>query len=139
MAEAFAPQALQERITLSELGKQWINDPLMNQDVWSLLELGYSQEECRINGHYHLYFHKFSLPWLKRLTQLTIKASVRERYSLGRIIHRVGCLNHLDRFLCNYGYTQPQSLTETLLHQFISEINSGNRQNAIAYALNLWK
>ena len=37
MAEAFAPQALQERITLSELGKQWINDPLMNQDVWSLL------------------------------------------------------------------------------------------------------
>jgi integrase len=139
MAEAFTLETLQERIALSELGKQWINDPLMNQDFWSLLELGYSQEECRINGHYHLYFHKFSLPWLKRLTQLTIKASIRERYSLGRVIHRLGCLNHLDRFLCNYGYTQPQFLTEALLHQFISEINSGNRQNAIAYALNLWK
>lgn len=139
MAEAFASETLQEQIALSELGKQWINDPLMNQDVWSLLELGYSQEECRINGHYYLYFHKFSLPWLKRLTQLTIKASVRERYSLGRIIHRVSCLNHLDRFLWSSGYTQPESLTEALLHQFISKINSNNRQNAVAYALNLWK
>ena len=70
MAQALVPKTLKERIKNSELGKEWINDPLMNQDVWSLLELGYSQEECRINGHYHLYFHKISLLWLKQLTQL---------------------------------------------------------------------
>ena len=139
MAPAFAPKTLQERIKNSELGKEWMNDPLMNQDIWSLIELGYSQEECRINGHYHLYFHKISLPWLKQLTQLTIRASIRERYSLGRIIQRLGCLNHLAHFLYNNGYTQPQFLTESILHQFISEINSNNRQNTINYALNLWR
>lgn len=139
MTEVFSSEILPQLIAVSELGKEWINDPLMNQDMWSLLDLGYSPEECRINGRYHLHFQKFSMSWLKWLTKLTIKASVRERYSLGRIIHRVVCLNHLDRFLWSNGHTQPQLLTESLLHEFISEINSNNRQNAIVYALNLWK
>ncbi len=130
---------LYERVIESELGREWMNNPLMNQDVWSLIELGYSEEECQINGHYNLYFNDFSLPWLKLLTKLTIKASIRERYSMGRVIHRVGCLKHLDQFLVFNGHTQPESLTDSILHQFIVKINSGNRKNTISYAVNLWK
>jgi integrase len=131
--------ALEKRIASSELGREWLNDPMMNQDVWALIELGYSQEECHLNGHYHLYFDQFSLPWLKRLTKLTIKASVRERYSLGRVVHRGVCLRHLDRFLVSNGYTHPQALTDSLLQQFISKTNRVNRNNAISYGIKLWR
>ena len=34
-------EVLQERIERSELGKAWIDNSLLNQDVWSLGELGY--------------------------------------------------------------------------------------------------
>lgn len=78
-------EALQERISNSELGREWINDPLMNQDVWSVEELGYTEEESKISGIRNLYFHSFSLPWLKLLTKLTIKVTVKEKYSLSSI------------------------------------------------------
>ena len=131
-------EALQERINNSELGQKWINDSLMNQDIWLLTELGYSEEKCRIYGSQNLYFDKFSLFWLKLLTKLTVKAEVLERHSLTAVTRRVNCLRNLDKFLIAHGYTQPQALTNSLLQKFIAESNSHNRQNTIAYVVRLW-
>ena len=80
-----AIEALHEKVANSELGQEWINDPLFNRDVWELTELGYSQEDCALNNKRNLYFKDISLPWLKLLTKLTIKASAREKNSLGTL------------------------------------------------------
>lgn len=135
---ALPQEVLQERVAKSELGQELINDPLMTQDIWSLTELGYSSEECRIIGSRNLYFDAFSLPWLKFLTKLTAKASARERHSLSLVVSRVSCLKNLDEFLMRSGYTQPQALTDSLLQQFIAEKNSGHRQATVTHAVNLW-
>ncbi len=132
-------EALRERVADSELGREWINDPLMNQDIWALTELGYSEEECRINGRYNLHLNNFFLPWLKFLSKLTIRATARQRFSIGRITHRVCDLKLLDKFLISFGCTEPQLITESLLHQFIAEGSSLSRKNTITYAINLWK
>lgn len=131
-------EALQDRITSSELGQECLNDPLMKEDVWSLAALGYSEEDCRISGRHNIYFDGFSLPWLKLLAKLTAKASVRERHSLARVGLRVNCLKHLDEFLISRGHSQPQTLTDSLLQKFLAEKNNKNRQSAIAYAVQLW-
>ena len=135
---ALSLEALQERIAESELGREWSDDLVMKQEVWSLTELGYSEEECRMITCRHIYFDAFSLPWLKLLTKLTAKATARERLSLSLVIIRVNCLKHLDQFLMRRGYTQPQSLTDSLLQEFIAQVNSGHRQATIIYAVNLW-
>jgi len=75
-------EQFKKQIAKSELGKELINDPLMNQDVWSLKKLGYSEEECRLSGHHNLYFENFSLSWLKILTKLTIKVMLIKKKSL---------------------------------------------------------
>lgn len=131
-------EALQSRITESELGREWINDPFMAQDIWSLTELGYSEQECRVNGQQNLYFDSFKLDWLKLLTKLTIKASVRERYSLAQVANRVRCLRNLDKFLVKNGYIHAELMTESLLQEFIAQTNGGSRQNVITYAIRLW-
>ena len=133
-----AIEALQERVANSELGQKWIDDHFMNQDVWKLTELGYSEEECRINGRYNLYLDNFSLPWLKFLSKLTIRASAR-KYSMGRITHTICDLKLLDKFLASQGCNAPQFLTETLLYKFIAERSSASRKCTITYAINLWK
>ena len=43
-------EALEERVANSELGQEWINHPLINKDVWALIDLGYTKEELAING-----------------------------------------------------------------------------------------
>lgn len=131
-------EVLQERIAVSELGQESINDSLMSQDIWLLTAIGYSEEECRISGCRHLYFEDFLLPWLKILTKLTAKASARERHSLSRVIIRVNCLKHLDKFLVSGGHSQPQTLTDPLLQKFIAQSNSNDRQATLAYAAKLW-
>ncbi len=60
----FSIEALQKRIGQSELGQEWINNPLLDRDVWSVEELGYSEEESKIKGIRNIYFEEFSLPWL---------------------------------------------------------------------------
>ncbi len=35
-------EVLQKRVANSELGREWINDPLINKDIWLLQELGYT-------------------------------------------------------------------------------------------------
>ena len=42
-------EALQSRIAKSELGQEWINNPLLDKDVWSLEELGYGKDELKMN------------------------------------------------------------------------------------------
>ncbi len=132
-------ETLQERVTNSEFGREWINDPLMNQDVWSLIELGYSSEECRINGRYNLHLNNFLLPWLQFLSKLTIRATARQRFSMGRITHRVCDLKLLDKYLFSQGCVDPKLITESLLNQFIAQSSSVSRKNTITYAINLWK
>lgn len=131
-------KALQERIRQSELGQEWIKDPLMNQDVWSVKELGYTEEESKISGIRNIYFDKFSLPWLKLLAKLTAKAIVRERSSLSLVSIRVSYLKQLDNFLILEGYTQAQTLTNSLLQKFIAQKATSNRRATIAYVARLW-
>ena len=54
-------EVLQQIVANSELGQEWINDPLMSQDVWAFTDLGYSEEDCTINNKRNLYFNDISL------------------------------------------------------------------------------
>lgn len=131
-------EVLQQKIAESELGREWIDDSLMNQDVWSLTELGFSKEECKLHVMHNIYFDSFSLPWLKLLAKLTVKAILRERYSIGLILVRLSCLKHLDEFLVRNGYNQPQAINNSLLQQFVTVANSHHRRATITYATKLW-
>jgi integrase len=131
-------EALQQRIGQSELGQEWINNPLLNQDVWSVEKLGYSEEESKIQGTRNLYFEEFSLPWLKLLTKLTVLASVREKVSLSSVSKRINYLKQFDKFLVSEGYNQPELITDSLLQKFVTTKSRGNRQATIAYVSKLW-
>ena len=131
-------QALQQKIAESELGQEWVNDRLITQDIWCVKELGYPEEESKIMGIRNIYFEDFFLPWLKLLTKLTIKASVRQKYSLGVIINRITYLKQFDKFLRLKGYNQPELLTDTLLQEFITQGSTYHRQTVIAYVVKLW-
>ncbi|NJL52465.1 MAG: hypothetical protein HC930_10000 [Hydrococcus sp. SU_1_0] len=131
-------EALQSRVRNSELGQEWINDPLLNRDIWSVEELGYTEEESKITGIRNIYFAKFSLSWLRLLAKLTAKATVRERSSLSLVYIRVSYLKQLDDFLMLRGYTQPQALTDSFLKEFIAQKATQNRQATIAYVTKLW-
>ena len=132
-------EALQEKIEQSEMGREWISDPLLNQDVWAVEELGYSEEEARIRSVRNIYFDSFSLPWLKLLAKLTAKASAREKCSLLSIKQRVNGLRQLNEFLVSKGYSQPELITDSLLKEFIAQGNSNGRQAIIVYVVQLWK
>ena len=131
-------EALQERVANFELGREWIDDPLMNKNIWSLTELGYNEEECKISGNQNIYFDAFSLLWLKLLAKLTVKASVRKKYSLTSLLAYSRILRQLDEFLIEQGLTQPQNLTNTILQKFISEGDRQNKRSVIAYVAKLW-
>ena len=111
---------------------------MFNRDVWELTELGYSQEDCALNNKRNLYFKDISLPWLKLLTKLTIKASAREKNSLGTLKERVIYLRQFNNFLISKGYTKPELLTDSLLQEFISQGNQKARRKIIAHAVKLW-
>ena len=73
-------EELQERIEQSELGQEFINNPLLNKDTWALIDLGYTEEEVKISTNKNIYFTDFLLPWLKLLTKLTVLAMVRQKF-----------------------------------------------------------
>ena len=131
-------EALQEKIEGSELGKAWIDNPLLNRDLWSLEELGYSKEELKINSIQNIYFREFSLPWLKVLSKLTALAIVREGHGTSSLLSKVRCLRQFDEFLQAFGYSQPELITDSLLQKFITYSNSGTRQTTISYVSKLW-
>lgn len=131
-------EALQERIGQSELGREWVNNSLLDQDVWSVEELGYSEEESKIKGTRNIYFEEFSLPWLKLLAKLTALASAREKVSLSSVNKRVCYLKQLDNFLVVEGYNQPELITDSLLQKFVTTGSKNNRQATIAYITRLW-
>ena len=131
-------EALQQRIEQSELGQEWIDNPILNLDIWSLEKLGYGREELKIIGKKNIHFREFSLPWLKLLTKLTVLAIVREGYSVSSILQKARCLKQFDKFLQAEGYNQPELITDFLLQKFIAFANSHSRRKAIAYASKLW-
>ena len=131
-------EVLQKRIERSELGKEWIDNPLLNQDVWSLEELGYSEEELQIINRKNIYFKEFYLPWLKVLSKLTALAMVREGFSINNLCGRVLYLRQFDEFLQAFGYNQPELITDSLVQKFIAYGNSEARQATISYASRLW-
>lgn len=134
-------ETLPEKIGKSELGQEWINNPLLNQDIWLVQELGYTEEESKVNGTRNIYFEEFSLPWLKLLAKLTALASTREKCSLSSVSKRVCYLKQLDKFLVTDGYSQPELLTDLVLQKFVSTGSKGaktDRQSTIAYITRLW-
>ena len=139
MAEALSYETLQKQIAESELGREWVQDALMRQDVWLLTDLGYSQSECEIRRLNKLYFQDFSFPWLKLLAKLTARARARERHSLDWVHRQVRSLYQLECFMTSQGYFQPEDLSNKLLQQFIVSHNGVNHRYSIAYAIQLWK
>ncbi|WP_257237159.1 site-specific integrase [Nostoc sp. 'Peltigera malacea cyanobiont' DB3992] len=131
-------EVLKERLIKSELGQEWIKNPLLFQDIWSIEELGYTEEECKIGQHKNIYFHGFSLSWLKLLTKLTVLATIRQKFSLDTATNRITYLRQLDEFLLTKGYSQPEDLTDTLLREYVSQRTTKYRQSCIAYAVRLW-
>ena len=126
-------EALQQRIRQSELGQEWVDNPLLDKDIWSVEELGYSQEDFKIRGTQNIYFDKFSLPWLKLLAKLTILSELRRKSSLGLVTKRVSYLKQFDEFLVTQNYYNPELINSCLIHKFI---NTGkakrNKQITIA-------
>jgi integrase len=133
-------QILRKRIVNSEWGQEWTDDPLMNKDVWSAEELGYTKEESIIIGIRNIYFEDFFLPWLELLAKLTAKASARKKYSLSYTRRKVNDLKLLDKFLIFKGCSQPEIITNTLLEEFIFSKSTGQneRQSTINYVAKLW-
>ena len=131
-------KALQEKIEQSELGQEWIHDPLMNQDIWALIKLGYTEEDCKTSGSRNIYFEGFSLYWLRLLAKLTALASAREKSSLSSTIKRVNYLKQFDKFLVSEGCSQPELITDPLLQKFVTTGSKNNRQATIAYITRLW-
>ena len=129
---------LQERIAVSELGLNSVNDPLMDLDIWSVLEIGYTEEESNIMGVRNIYFEGFSLPWLKLLAKLTAKASIREKCSLDTLGMRIRILKQFDDFLTSQGYNRAEILTDSLLQEFVSQRGGHKRQSTIIYVVKLW-
>ena len=58
---------------------------------------------------------------------------------MGSVLHKVYTLRALDSFLVSKGHYQPETITNALLHEFIANSNSGNRQAGIGYAVRLWE
>lgn len=131
-------ESLQQRIAVSELGRESVNDPLLERDTWSALEIGYTEEESRIIEVRNIHFKDFSLPWLKLLAKLTAKASARAKCALSVTAKRIRALRQLDEFLSSQGYNQPEILTNSLLQEFIKQGSQRDRQRAIIYAVKLW-
>lgn len=129
---------LYERVKQSELGSQWFNDPLMQQEVWPLTALGFDEEYCRAHGTKNVHFTGITLPWLKYLAKLTVKARVREKCSADRIIIDTNCLTHLNEFLLAHGCSQPAGITESLLKAFILAGNKWHRHTTLVFATRLW-
>lgn len=131
-------EVLQERASCSELGREFVQDPLLSQDVWPFTALGYKHEDIEIRKQYNLHFEGFHLPWLKLLAKLTVKARVRQRHALGTLMQTSCHLSHLDKFLVERGYFSSEDLSDSLLKEFIAERPKGNRRTTIVSAVELW-
>ncbi|MDJ0717606.1 MAG: tyrosine-type recombinase/integrase [Prochloraceae cyanobacterium] len=131
-------EALQERIEQSELGQEWSAHPLLERDVWSVEELGYSKQEGDILNCRNIHFEEFLLSWLKLLVKLTVLASVREKCNLANVKNKVSYLKKLDEFLITEGENQPELLTNSLLQKFVINGGKPRKQGTIIYVARLW-
>ncbi|MEP0777149.1 site-specific integrase [Microcoleus sp. ZQ-A2] len=130
-------ETLQERIGKSELGQQWLNINLLKEDIWSVEELGYT-EEAKLTLQKNIYFDGFSLSWLKLLAKSTTLVNLRAKYSLDHIRTQIRHLKQLDEFLVSRKYSKPEDITNTLLREFVSQKCTRHRQSSLAYAVKLW-
>ena len=131
-------EALKERISNSELGREWIDDSLLLEDKWSTSLLGYSDDDIKIWRRQTISFEGYKLPWLKFLAKLTIKAAARELHTLQNLVAHYMILFQLDKFLATQGYAQPKDLTGSLLLQFLAESSTSRRRSLLVYATRLW-
>lgn len=138
MGIALSYEAFAEQVFQSELGQIWARDPLLQQDIWSLTALAYSEEECALRRIKNIYFDRFSLLWLKLLAKLTVKARIRERQSAHHVLSMTMILRQLDEFMTTRGYIQPEDMTDAILQQFINGHDRRRKICCLVYAVRLW-
>lgn len=135
---AITIEVLQDRVSRSELGREFLQEPLMLQDVWPLAALGYSHEEIEISNRRNLYFTDFHLRWLKLLAKLTVKARIRQRHTLNTVVLATHMLRELDAFLAKRSYTRPEDLSDRSLREFIAERSREQRKSVVVFVTRLW-
>lgn len=136
---AITIEVLQQRVSGSELGREFARDPLLERDVWSLAALGYTDEDIKSRNQRHLYFKDFHLPWLKLLVKLTVKAKVRQRHSTGSVVNLVCRLRQLDKFLMERGFIKPEDLSDRVIQEFMNErTHKESRCRAMVFTTELW-
>lgn len=126
-------------ITESALERGLIKNKLIQQDKWSLADLGFLEEEQVITGVRHLHFNKFHLPWLKLLTKLTVKERLKLGQSISSISQTECCLNQLDKFLIQNNCLSPIEINEAILNEFISTNDKSTRIKVLNFSTQLWK
>ena len=134
-------ETLQERIAQSELGEAWSQNTLLQNDIWSLTDLGCTPEQLSNISTRKLYFKQFQLHWLKFLAKLTVLAQIDEKRDPDSVRKCVSILHHLDTFLLDQGYSQASELSNHLLQEFIAQGTDSvrqTRQRFISYATKLW-
>ncbi len=132
-------QQLQSKVFTSELGQRFINHPLLSKDIWSLEELGFSEEALALSTCQNIYFRDFNLPWLKFLAKLTILIVLSEKNSIDSVVRKHNGLKLFNEFLVKNGFTVPELITSKVLNDFIHEgKNKENKQTTISYATKLW-
>ena len=133
-------QQLRNEVLISELGQRYINHPLLSRDIWSLEELGFSEEALAISGHQNIYFRDFSLSWLRFLTKLTILVLSSEADSADSVISKHNALKQFDEFLVKNSFTVPELITSNVLNDFIYEsTGKDGKRSTISYATKLWR
>ena len=133
-------QQLQSKVLISELGQRFINHPLLSKDIWSLKELGFSEEAIAFSNSKNIDFRNFNLPWLKFLVKLTMLVLFSQTDSIGSVINKHYSLKRFDKFLFKNGFTVPELITSRVLNDFIYEDKSkSKKQESISYATKLWR
>ena len=133
-------QQLQSKVFTSELGQRFTDHHLLSKDIWSLEELGFSEEALALVHARNIYFEEFNLPWLKFLAKLTILVLSSETDSIDYVIAESTYLKKFDQFLVKNGFTVPELITNKVLNDFIHESKAKqNKQTTISYATKLWR
>ena len=132
---------LQTRIEQSEIGSLWLKNPLLERDIWSMADLGYTPEDLISANNRNIYFEEIELPWLKLLTKLTVLVLSNERKSCDTIRKFSLIFRRLSEFLIENSSFKPQDISNQVLQEFISQSKKSSqddRKRHIRYATQLW-
>ncbi len=134
-------EAVQSLIQKSDLGFTLLQYPLIEQDVWSLKALGYTEQDLHLQSLRNLHFEKLGLLWLRHLAKVTVLQRVNERHSISVLSETVYVFKRLDKYLRESGYWQLEDLDNTVLTQFRIQHSKEVQisiQKTLAYAIRLW-